>query len=199
MIEFHGLRIHQEKFRVHVFPGGSLVGHLHLNRSNRNSCGLRTVIAGKKNAAWAKTTADVQNPAARFDSGYLGEMLDELKLGLFLCFVSANPVAMMQVLAPKIAVVGAYTIIMIPYFFLIAIAGIAHTDSRANGWVRWRLIDDTKTLPLSWPFGGAGSRGKTGNALTQSRLRLLVQRPRVRTRWPFCRHSRRVAASDVQL
>src|SRR5207245_11552915 len=44
MIEFHGLRIHQERFRVHVCTGGSRVRYLYPNRSSDHTFGCSTVI-----------------------------------------------------------------------------------------------------------------------------------------------------------
>jgi len=39
-------------------------------------------------------------------------MLDELKLGLFLCFIATNPIAVMQMLSPQGAIVGTDDVIV---------------------------------------------------------------------------------------
>jgi hypothetical protein len=49
-------------------------------------------------------------------------MVNELNLGLFLCFIAANPIAMMQMIAPQLVKMGTHQIIEFPDFFLIVLA-----------------------------------------------------------------------------
>src|ERR1700688_2793374 len=50
-------------------------------------------------------------------------MLDELNLGSFFRFIAANPIAVMQMLAPQLVEMGTYHIIEIPDAFLVVVAG----------------------------------------------------------------------------
>jgi hypothetical protein len=49
-------------------------------------------------------------------------MLDKLNLGSFFGFIAANPIAVMQMLAPQLVEMGTYYIIEIPDAFLIVVA-----------------------------------------------------------------------------
>jgi len=55
---------------------------------------------GKEKAAGTEAAADVEDIRFWSDVCEFGEMFDELKLRLFLGFITANPIAVMEVLAP---------------------------------------------------------------------------------------------------
>src|ERR1700721_575502 len=64
-------------------------------------------------AASPDSTTNIKNIRSRFNIGKLSEVLDELKLGSFFCFISANPIAVMNMLAPEGAIERAYDIVVL--------------------------------------------------------------------------------------
>jgi hypothetical protein len=63
------------------------------------------MVFGQIETAGSEAAANVKNIRARLYSCEPSEMLDELKLGLFLGFIPANPIAVMQMLSPEGAIV----------------------------------------------------------------------------------------------
>src|SRR5216683_3412854 len=104
-LEVHRFGVHQEKLRIELLPCRSLGRHFGLYRGNGYAGDGSVVVFGQIETAGAEAAANVKNIRARLYSCEPSEMLDELKLGLFLGFIPANPIAVMQMLSPEGAIV----------------------------------------------------------------------------------------------
>src|SRR5260370_39223438 len=104
-LEVYRFGVHEEKLRINLLPRGSLGRHFDLYRGNGYTGNGGVKVFGQIETAGAEAAANVKNIRARLYSCEPSEMLDELKLGLFLGFIPANPIAVMQMLSPEGAIV----------------------------------------------------------------------------------------------
>jgi hypothetical protein len=70
------------------------------------------MVLGQVKTAGAEAAANVKNLRAGLYPCKPSEMLDELKLGPFLRFIPANPIAVVQMLSPEGAIVGTEYVIV---------------------------------------------------------------------------------------
>src|SRR5260370_38456308 len=99
-LEVHRFGVHEEKLRIKLLPRGSLGRHFGLYRGNGYTGNGGVKVFGQIETAGAEAAANVKNIRARLYSCEPSEMLDWLKLGLFLGFIPANPIAVTHMLSP---------------------------------------------------------------------------------------------------
>src|SRR5215469_5991112 len=101
----------------------------------------------------------------------------KLDLGLLLCFIAANPVSVVQVLAPQRVVIGAYTVIVFSHSYLVVVAlhsrsflPVAPLHSQVSYWLPILLagvngeIGSKSKAYLRWlPILLAGANGEIGS------------------------------------
>ncbi len=143
-LEVHGFGVHQEEPYIEVLRCRGLHGHFELYGGNGYARDGGVKVPGQVETAGAQAAADVKNIRARLYADALSEMLDELKLGPFLGFIAANPIAVMQMLSPKRAIVRTKEVVVFDNSMLVVCA--RHSGEHAsNGCFR---IWQSRVLPL---------------------------------------------------
>ena len=113
LLEIHGFGIHQEELHIEVLRCRGLNCHFDLNPGDRYASDGGVEVFCQVKTGGSESAANIENIRAGLHAGELGEMLDELKLGLFLGFIATNPIAVMQMLAPEGAIVGADEVVVL--------------------------------------------------------------------------------------
>src|SRR5215472_3618004 len=96
-----------------------LPGHFHLDRRNRDARNARVVRTRQIEAASSVSTTNVEHSRALRNAGESRQVLSELLLRQLFGFVAPNPITMMQMFAPKRAVIGTDDVVVLDDFSLV--------------------------------------------------------------------------------
>ena len=118
--------------RVDLVDNGGLDGHFHLHPRNGYARGPGPIFSGQVNAGRAEATANIQKIRIRLHARQLSQMINQLNLGLFLGFVATHPIAVMQVLSPERAIVGAEDVVVLNDPKLVIRTRHCHSRNRSN-------------------------------------------------------------------
>jgi len=117
--EIHGFGVHQEERCVEASLRRSLSGDFDLCGRDGDAGHGGVEFFGEEESAGAKAATDVQDVRMRLYVCELGEMFDELKLCLFLGFIAANPVTVVEMFTPERAVIRAKEIVVLDDFLFV--------------------------------------------------------------------------------
>src|SRR5216683_2607870 len=155
LLKLHLFGIHQNELRVHPLGGRCFPRHFHLHGRTSNPRCFRSVLFGQVNTAAAESATNIQDLAARLETRYPGDMLNELILSRLFCFFATNPIAMMDVRAPQTLVIRACAVVEIHDFLFVVIASHPYVV------LLLREIDSFSRLTdcLSYPLRKSLERG----------------------------------------